>query len=128
MKQNLLLLLVGLSFFGLHSSGQSSGNCLSFDGSNDFISTPLPSLISAVATSDFTIEVWIKPQSTTFSRVFYAQSDLNNFATFSLTGILEPIFISLQMDPISAYSRHKHYLSIRGRMWQLLGMQVSVNL
>lgn len=91
MKKYTTLLSISL-LFSLQSLGQVSGNSLHFDGVNDYVTTALPSPIATISSSDFTFEVWVKPEGASFCRIFFAQSDVDNFANLSLTGLLEPIF------------------------------------
>ncbi|VXC39146.1 conserved hypothetical protein [Flavobacterium sp. 9AF] len=61
----------------------SSGNAILLDGTNDYVETPLPALFNAIATTDFTIEMWVNrtaPSSST-SRLLFAQLDGANFVS-----------------------------------------------
>jgi hypothetical protein len=82
MKKNLLLISM-LSLLTLLVHAQTPGNSLHFDGTNDYITMPLPPLFSNLTSNDFTVEVWIKPQGSTFARVLFAQFSTSSF--FSLT-------------------------------------------
>ncbi len=62
---------------------QTPGNALHFDGVNDYVTAPLPALFNNLAANDFTVEVWIKPQGSSFARVLFAQQSSASF--FSLT-------------------------------------------
>jgi hypothetical protein len=84
MKTRLFLLV--LSVLGTtHALAQGPGNALSFDGSNDYVSTSLPAVFTNVAANDLTIETWIKPQGNAFARVLFAQFSTTSFATLSLS-------------------------------------------
>ncbi|MBK7966137.1 MAG: T9SS type A sorting domain-containing protein [Bacteroidetes bacterium] len=77
-------ILVSL-FLGITSiMAQSPLNSLNFDGSNDYISSSLPTVFNDIPNNDFTIEAWIKPNGNAFSRVVYAQQNSTNFASISL--------------------------------------------
>lgn len=56
-KKTLFLLLLVLSWFQA-AWGQSPGNALNFDGTNDFVSLPYNALQN---TSSFTFECWVRP-------------------------------------------------------------------
>lgn len=62
----------------------SSGNALNFDGANDNVTAALPSLFTNPAANDFTMEAWVYPSGGVFSRIIFAQSDANNFASMSI--------------------------------------------
>jgi hypothetical protein len=62
------------------------GNALSFDGTNDNVTTTLPPLFSNIVANDFTMEAWVYPTGAVFSRIIYAQSSTTNFATMSTGG------------------------------------------
>ncbi len=82
MKKSLLLISI-LSIWIFQGHAQTPGNALHFDGTNDFVTAPLPTVFNNLITNDFTVEVWIKPQGSAFSRVLFAQQSTSNF--FSLT-------------------------------------------
>lgn len=84
MKHTILLLAMLCS--ALFSAAQSQQNCLSFDGTNDYVTSSLPSIFTNLATNDFTFEAWVKIESSSPSRVFFAQQDNSNFATMLLSG------------------------------------------
>ena len=82
MKNTLLAIL----FLGMNGIwAQSPLNSLNFDGSNDNVSTTLPTVFGDIPNNDFTIEAWIKPGGTAFCRVLFAQLDISNFASLSLS-------------------------------------------
>ncbi len=68
------------------SKAQNPGNSLHFDGANDYVSAPLPTVFSNINTSNITIETWIKPQASVFSRVVFAQLNASNFISVSTGG------------------------------------------
>jgi len=82
MKKSLLLIPI-LSIWIIQVNAQTPGNALHFDGTNDYITAPLPSVFTNLLTNDFTVETWIKPQGSAFARVLFAQHSTSNF--FSLT-------------------------------------------
>lgn len=65
------------------SFAQAPLNALQFDGIDDQVTANLPALFNNISTNDFTIEAWVKPQSSAFSRIVFAQSSSTNFATMS---------------------------------------------
>lgn len=75
-----LIFLLAMACSALFSSAQQQ-NCLSFDGTNDYVSCALPTVFTDLANNDFTFEAWINIESYAGSRVFYAQQDASNFAT-----------------------------------------------
>jgi len=62
----------------------SGGNALNFDGANDSVTAALPSLFNNLAANDFTMEAWVYPTGSIFSRIIFAQSDSSNFASMSM--------------------------------------------
>ncbi len=89
-----ILLLLAIVCPALFSSAQQQ-NCLSFDGSNDYVTGTLPTVFTDLANNDFTFEAWVNIQSTSLGRVFFAQKDNSNFATLLLSsGLLFYVKIS----------------------------------
>ncbi len=84
MKSFYVLLLSFLLSFSI-LRGQV-GNALHFDGANDQVVGTVPSLFSNLAANSFTMEAWVYPTGAIFSRIIYAQSATNNFATMSTGG------------------------------------------
>lgn len=64
---------------------QNAGNALHFDGTNDYVSAPLPSVFNNIPTNSFTIEAWVYPQGNTFSRIVFAQQNTSNFVSFGVS-------------------------------------------
>lgn len=62
LKKNYLFILV-LIFSATKSFGQSATS-LNFDGIDDYITTAVPSVISTATTQQFTIEFWVKTNTT----------------------------------------------------------------
>jgi len=81
MKHTITLLAIVCST--LFSFAQQQ-NCLSFDGTDDYVSCALPTVFTDLANNDFTFEAWINMESYTAGRVFFAQQDASNFATMLL--------------------------------------------
>ena len=84
MKKKILLVTI-LSIWIISIKAQTPGNSLHFDGSNDYVTTSLPSVFTNLTTNDFTVETWIKPQGSAFSRVLFAQLSSSNFFSLSLS-------------------------------------------
>ncbi len=84
MKRFFQALVAILLSFG--ASAQFQGNALQFDGADDNVSAPLPTLFNDLSTTDFTMEAWVYPQGAVFSRIIYAQGSTTNFATMSTGG------------------------------------------
>ncbi len=82
MKLNLLTILFAL--FATTGFSQSPGNCLHFDGVDDNVTAPLPSIFNNIPGNDFTIEAWVYPEGNTFSRIVFAQLDASNFVSMSI--------------------------------------------
>ncbi|HEY9084177.1 MAG TPA: LamG-like jellyroll fold domain-containing protein, partial [Vicingaceae bacterium] len=81
------LLFITAFFIGItFSNAQNPGNSLHFDGVNDYVSAPLPTVFSNINANSITIETWIKPQSSVFSRVVFAQLNASNFISVSTGG------------------------------------------
>lgn len=76
-----LLFLLFLSCSTLY--GQSPGNALDFDGGNDLVNCPLPTVFDSIASKDITVEAWIFPRTAGFSRVMYAQQSTSSFFNFA---------------------------------------------
>lgn len=62
----------------------NGGNALNFDGANDSVSAALPGLFNNISANNFTMEAWVYPTGNVFSRIIFAQSDANNFASMSI--------------------------------------------
>src|ERR1044072_2018031 len=75
-----ILTLLAIYLAGHTLNAQSALNSLHFDGTDDYVSCPLPTLFNNLAGNDFTFEAWIKNENS-IGRVFYAQVDASNFAT-----------------------------------------------
>lgn len=61
------------------------GNALNLDGTNDMVvSSTLPSLFSNLTANSFTMEAWVYPTGSIFSRIVFAQAATNSFATMSM--------------------------------------------
>ncbi|MCW9020902.1 MAG: T9SS type A sorting domain-containing protein [Flavobacteriales bacterium] len=81
------LLFIAAFFIGItFSNAQNPGNSLHFDGVNDYVSAPLPTVFSNINANSITIETWIKPQASVFSRVVFAQLNASNFISVSTGG------------------------------------------
>lgn len=93
MKYFSYLLLVSCCTLSLSSAlyGQLQGNALHFDGSNDRVIAPLPAVFTDIPNNNFTVEVWVKPEVTAFSRILFAQNSTTNFASLS-TGNLNQVY------------------------------------
>lgn len=73
------LLLISLS-----AKAQFSGNALDFDGTDDMVvCSTVPAMFSNIATNDFTIEAWVNPRGSLFTRIFFAQPSTTNFTALS---------------------------------------------
>lgn len=82
MKRKLLAVI----FFGITTNwAQSPLNSLHFDGSNDYVTSSLPTVFSDIPNNDFTIETWVKPTGSNFCRLVFAQFNTSNFATVTLS-------------------------------------------
>lgn len=64
---------------------QNAGNALHFDGTNDYVSAPLPPVFNNIPTNSFTIEAWVYPQGSSFSRIVFAQQNTSNFVSFGVS-------------------------------------------
>lgn len=74
---NLFMTFLMSNIFFLHA--QTQGNALHFDASNGYVSANLPALFNSISSNDFTVELWLKPESSsTAKRPFSAQLDANN--------------------------------------------------
>lgn len=91
MKQ-LMPILLGFFLLSSTVNAQTAGNALDFDGVDDYVDCPLPSIFNSIGTSEFTIELWANPTVGTFERLFYAQRDVSNFASISITTAGEILF------------------------------------
>lgn len=87
-----ILFTLFISFIVSNGQSQTSGNALNFDGSDDYISCPLPAVFNSISSNDFTVELWITPTLGSFQRVFFAQFDTDNFASISLNSGGEVVF------------------------------------
>lgn len=74
------------------SYSQIQGNALQFDGTNDYVqSTSLPAVFSNISTNDFTIEAWVYPQGSVFSRFVFAQQSTTNVVSLG-TSVTNTIY------------------------------------
>ena len=67
---------------------QSPLNSLDFDGTDDFVLSAIPPVF--IGNNDFTMEAWVKPESTNFSRVIFAEENSSNFTSISIFGDFAP--------------------------------------
>ncbi|MFC2100277.1 LamG-like jellyroll fold domain-containing protein [Bacteroidota bacterium] len=81
-KLLLFVLIICPAFFTINA--QTPGNALNYDGSNDYVSTALPTLFSNIASNDFTIECWVKVTNTATQRVIFAQYSASIFVSIML--------------------------------------------
>ncbi|MBD3636997.1 MAG: T9SS type A sorting domain-containing protein [Crocinitomicaceae bacterium] len=81
MKQVVLLLAL---ITGLNNWAQAPGNALSFDGTDDHVTSTLPTVFTNITNNDFTIEFWINPNGSTTQRVMHAQQNTSNFVSILL--------------------------------------------
>ncbi|MDG1334379.1 MAG: T9SS type A sorting domain-containing protein [Crocinitomicaceae bacterium] len=91
MKQ-FLPILTAFFLLSFNAQSQVPGSGLDFDGSDDYVDCPLPSVFNSILTNDFTIEFWATPTIGNFQRIFFAQFDIDNFASISLTDAGEVVF------------------------------------
>lgn len=91
MKKHILIITI-LSMWIIPVHAQTPGNSLHFDGTNDYITASLPAVFSNLLTNEFTVEAWIKPQSSVFSRVLFAQMSTTNFFSLSLSNTRQIYF------------------------------------
>lgn len=90
MKQiYILTILIVLSINTIYSQ---NNNYLNFDGTNDYVSTTLPSVFSDISNNDITIEASIFNQSSSFSRILFAQLTPSNFINVSISSENRIIF------------------------------------
>ena len=83
MKKNYLLIIFILCVSVL--SAQNPGNSLHFNGGNTHVAAALPAVFDDIANNDITVEGHVRYTGTTFTRVFFAQKDVNNYFTISMT-------------------------------------------
>ncbi len=80
---------IGIDDFSLTATGAplATGEALDFDGVNDIVSAPLPPVFNNLASNDFTMETWIKPNGTGSDprRVMLAQQDATHFVSILLS-------------------------------------------
>lgn len=79
-----------LILFSIVLNAQTPGNTLDFDGVNDHVVASLPSVFNNIAANDFTIEMWVKNESSSVQRIFFAQLNSNYFVSFILSPQSEP--------------------------------------
>ena len=81
---NKKLISFALALLSIFSVKAQFNNALHFDGSNDYVTAPVPTLFSSVANANFTIEFKIKPELFSTNRVFYLQTSTTNFVSVML--------------------------------------------
>lgn len=72
------------------ASAQTPVNSLNFDGTNDYVSTSLPAVFNNIATNDFTVETWVKPNGAGTQRICFAQLDNTHFFSILLNSSNTP--------------------------------------
>lgn len=82
MRTILFTLLLSVTF---PSFTQSPFNSLNFDGVDDYVSAPLPSLFNGLSANDFTIETWVKVEGTGVRRLFFGSSASGAFASILIS-------------------------------------------
>ena len=92
MKRLLPIVLGLLLISSAKVQSQTAGNELHFDGVDDYIDCPLPTIFNSIPTNDFTIEVWATPTTGSFQRLFFAQLDVDNYASISINSTGEVVF------------------------------------
>lgn len=80
--KNVFSLLLVIAFAPVLRA-QSPGNSLHFDGANDYVSTSLPTVFNNISGNSLTIEAWVKPTGSVFSRIVFAQLNASSFVTMS---------------------------------------------
>ncbi len=90
--KNKLFCIALLSLLTISVHSQTPGNSLYFDGTNDYVTATLPALFTNLTANEFTVEVWIKPQASTFSRVLFAQSSITSFFSLTLSATRQVYF------------------------------------
>ncbi len=76
------LLFCGLLSLTTPLFSQFSGNALDFDGTDDMVViSSVPSFVSTMGTSDFTIEACVNPRGSAFQRIFFSQASATNFVS-----------------------------------------------
>ncbi len=59
---------------------QTPGNAIHLDGMDDIITAPLPAIFNSIANNNFTIEMWIRPDSLVgLNTLFHAQMDQTHY-------------------------------------------------
>ena len=87
-----MFLALALMFcFGLKAQ---FSNALHFDGTNDYVTAPVPTLFSNISSATFTIEFKIKPESFSTNRVFYLQTSNSNYVSVMLNSAGKVYFYS----------------------------------
>lgn len=76
----------------INLNAQTPGNSLSFDGTNDHVTSNLPTLFNDIPNNDFTIETWVKPEGSGTQRVMFAQFDNTHFVSILLNATNEVYF------------------------------------
>lgn len=84
MIKRLLVVMSCLAFQISLTQAQTPGNSLDFDGSNDYVSTSIPTVITNLGTSDFTVETWVKRTSSSTSRILFAQVSTSTYVSILL--------------------------------------------
>ncbi len=87
-----MLLITFLSTLMVSIHAQTPGNSLHFDGTNDYVTTSLPTVFANTVANDFTVEAWIKPQGNDFARVLFAQFNATSFFSLTLSSTRQVFF------------------------------------
>lgn len=98
-----------LCFFALavNQTAFAEPNALDFDGTDDRVEAPLPSLFTDLSNNDFTVSVWVRPQIHGASqRVLFAQQSSTEFATLLINSSRVPyLFVTRNGTNISVDSQ-----------------------
>lgn len=103
MKHLYLSIVLFLSY-SLTGFAQSSGNALGFDGSNDYVSSSVPTVLADPATKDHTVELWVNITSYGTSRMLHAQASTSNFVSLLLNSSGRPYYFVQSGGSLTSYN------------------------
>ncbi len=64
---------------------QNFGNAINFDGVDDYIIANAPTNLISILNTNFTIEMWVNPNNTTVSKLYFIQEDVSHYVNIMLT-------------------------------------------
>ena len=125
--KKITVFILGLFLITNSLMAQSPLNSLDFDGTDDYATSALPTVFNNIPNNDFTIEAWIKPNGNIFSRIIFAQLDINNFVALSVgTSNLVYLYVSNNTSKVTSASLPLGVWSHVACTWDASASQIDI--